>query len=175
MFLRTILFLLSLSLLAACVSTPNQKHTSISHEDSLEIISMIKQREDAMISRDINTVVRQFDSGAYFINGGGFLYQGIAEIRNFHNSMFTNDSLTYTYTAGTVWIQPVREDLAMIYYPWQQQWTMKNVQSDTLNEVGLMTITAVKQSDGWKWKAVTNQRTKEYFDDLLDHKARPIN
>lgn len=135
---------------------------------------MVNQREKAMIGRDIHTVTQQFDSSANFINGGAYLYRGLSEIKDFHNQMFTNDSLTYTYKIGKVFIDPVGADVALVYYPWQQQWTLKHVKSDTLNEVGLMTITAIKEKGQWKWKAVTNQRTKEYFDDLTKHKAKAI-
>ena len=158
----------------ACVSNTKPEKASFTSADSLQIVAMVNKREKAMISRDIDLVSRQFDSTASFINGGGFLYQEIAEIRNFHNSMFTNDSLTYTYKIGKVLIKPVQKDVALVYYPWQQQWTLKKVKSDTLNEVGLMTIIATKKEGQWKWTAITNQRTKAYFEDLTKHKAEGI-
>jgi hypothetical protein len=142
--------------------------------DSSRIKEMVKQREQAMISRHIDSVMQQFDSNANFINGGGFYYEGFNEIRDFHNSMFTNDSLTYTYKVGKTFIKPISENVATVYYPWQQNWTMKNIQSDTLKETGLMTIIAIKIDGVWKWKSVTNQRTKDYFEDLKEHKARVI-
>src|SRR5687767_12182392 len=108
---------LFLCFFTACVSKTNQKAASFSSDDSLKIISMINDREKAMINRDINVINQQFDSMASFINGGGYLYNGIKEINDFHNSMFANDSLTYTYKIGKVWIQPVKEDVALIYYP----------------------------------------------------------
>jgi hypothetical protein len=165
---------LLLLFLTACVSNTNPKKASFTSTDSLQILAMVHQRERAMVSRDIDLVSQQFDSNANFINGGGFLYQGITEIRNFHNSMFTNDSLMYTYKIGKVFISPIQEDVAMVYYPWQQQWTLKKVTSDTLNEVGLMTIIATKKEGEWKWNAITNQRTKTYFEDLSKHKASGI-
>src|SRR5215203_4040463 len=173
--IATTLGMLSMStlLFTACSSNSEQKTAPGFSVDSLTIIAMINQREKAMINRDINAVIKQFDSAASFINGGGYFYEGIAEIRDFHNRMFTNDSLTYTYKIGKIMINSIMKDVAIVYYPWQQQWTLKNIQSDTLNEVGLMTITAIKQNHSWKWKAVTNQRTKEYFDNLQEHKARP--
>jgi len=133
---------------------------------------MIKDREKAMINKDINSITQQFDTNATFINGGGFYYEGINEIRQFHKSMFDNDSLTYTYKIGVPLINSIQKNTAIIYYPWQQLWTMKNVKSDTLNEVGLMTIIAVKENGNWKWKSITNQRTKEFFNDLKKHKAK---
>jgi hypothetical protein len=135
---------------------------------------MIEQREKAMTIKDITSIIQQFDTNANFINGGGYYYQGLTEIKNFHNSMFTNDSLTYTYKIGNVTINPIEDHLAVLTYPWQQQWTLKKITSDTLNEVGLMTIIATKINGHWKWKSITNQRTKEYFEDLITHKSKPI-
>ena len=123
-----------------------------------------------MVEKDINAITSQFDTTAVFINGGGYYYKGIDEIRTFHESMFHNDSLTYTYKIGQPLINMVQPNTAVIYYPWQQLWTMKKDKSDTLHEVGLMTIIAVKNNT-WRWKAITNQRTKEFFMDLRDHKA----
>src|SRR5215203_6114424 len=162
------IFLLLLVFMTACVSNNNEKKESFSSNDSLQLANMIRQREKAMIDRDIDVVSRQFDPNANFINGGGFFYQGIDEIRRFHNDMFSNDSLTYTYRIGKVFINPVSENVAMVYYPWQQQWTLKNSISDTLNEVGLMTIVAIKNKGEWKWHAITNQRTKNYFHDVRE-------
>jgi hypothetical protein len=132
---------------------------------------MVHTRELAMINRDIRSVSQQFDSGATFINGGGYYYQGIDAIRGFHRSMFDNDSLTYTYRIGTPLIHAIQSDVAIVYYPWQQRWTMKHLKSDTLDEVGLMTIIATKEKGAWVWKAISNQRTKEFFDDLRTHRA----
>jgi len=161
-----------------CISACNQhkKKTidSFSDTDSFQTQEMVRQREKAMISKRIDSVMQQFDSNANFINGGGFYYEGFNEIRDFHNSMFTNDSLTYTYKVGKTFIKPISENVATVYYPWQQNWTMKNIQSDTLKEIGLMTIIATKTRGVWKWKSVTNQRTKDFFEDLKEHKARAI-
>lgn len=132
---------------------------------------MAREREAAMINKDIDSIIQQFDTNSTFINGGGFYYEGIGEIRRFHESMFNNDSIGYTYKVGNLFISPVRNDIALVYYPWKQNWTMKNIKSDTFQEVGLMTILAVKNHGKWKWQSITNQRTKEYFNDLQSHKA----
>lgn len=147
------------------------ENKSFQQTDSTALISMIHDREKAMIDKTIDPIAAQFDSNAVFINGGGFYYEGIKEIADFHDRMFHNDSLTYSYKIGNIKIKAVNEKTAIVYYPWQQDWTMKNIVSDTFHEIGLMTIIAEKNpSDQWKWKAITNQRTKEFFPDLEAHK-----
>ena len=118
--------------------------------------------------------MQQFDTSANFINGGGFYFEGATEIRNFHNSMFLNDSLTYTYKTGQTTIKQISENVTLLYYPWQQNWMVKKVQSDSFKEVGLMSIIAMKTVNGWKWKSITNQRTKEFFEDVTQHKSGGI-
>jgi hypothetical protein len=142
--------------------------------DKSELVYMIQAREKAMIHHDLNTIVKQFDTNAIFINGNGFYFDGIKEISAFHNSMFLNDSLTYTYKIGTTTIRPITENVVVIYYPWQQNWTLKNIQSDTLREIGLMTIVATKNANAWKWNSITNQRTKDFFEDVSKHKYTDI-
>ena len=164
--------ILIVCLLTACTQQLKRPDSLITSSDSISLLKMIKDREKAMINKDINSITQQFDTNATFINGGGFYYEGINEIRQFHKSMFDNDSLTYTYKIGVPLINSIQKNTAIIYYPWQQLWTMKNVKSDTLNEVGLMTIIAVKENGNWKWKSITNQRTKEFFNDLKKHKAK---
>ena len=160
-------------LFTSCNISTNRT-TAFSIEDSNVLRTMVAQREKAMIDKDINSITEQFDTSATFINGGGYYYHGLTEIKNFHNSMFNNDSLTYTYKIGNVTIHPIEDNVAIVYYPWQQQWTLRKIKSDTLNEVGLMTIVAAKTNGQWKWKSITNQRTREYFEDLETHKSKPI-
>jgi ketosteroid isomerase-like protein len=165
---------LAAALLVAVVSCSGERAKTegrFSSDDKEIIHQMVKARESAMINRDIDVVVQQFDTAATFINGGGYYYEGIDEIRRFHEGMFHNDSLVYTYKAGEVLVNPVQSDVALVYYPWQQNWTMKNVSSDTFPEIGLMTIIAIKKEGRWRWKSITNQRTKEYFPNLSEHKA----
>jgi hypothetical protein len=143
--------------------------------DSLALLNMVKAREAAMINRDLPTVMAQFDNDATFINGGGYYYGTSDEISRFHQNMFDNDSLTYTYRAGATSIRSIGRNVAVVYYPWEQRWTMRSVVSDTLTETGLMSLIAVKADTAWKWKAVTNQRTKEFFVDLRSHRGLPEN
>ena len=159
---------------SACNQVNNMTIEGFSATDSSNVQEMVKQRERALIGRNIDSVMQQFDSNANFINGGGFYYEGFSEIRDFHNSMFTNDSPTYAYKTGKILINPISENVITVYYPWQQDWTMKSIQSDTLKETGLMTIIAIKINGAWKWKSITNQRTRNFFEDLKEHKANAI-
>ena len=173
--MKIISALFLLFVLASCVKQSEKPNEVFTSNDSLWLLKMVKEREDAMIKRDLNAIVKQFDEKATFINGGGFYYEGINEIKEFHAGMFTQDSLTYTYKTGNTLVHSIGNNTALVYYPWQQDWTMKNIQSDTLHEIGLMTIIAVKQNGGWKWRSITNQRTKEFFNDLHTHKAKAVN
>ncbi|RYY88933.1 MAG: nuclear transport factor 2 family protein [Chitinophagaceae bacterium] len=162
--------LLAASLWVGCAA-PDEKEARDFSADSTELGRMVGEREQAMKSRDIEVVMAPFDTAATFVNGGGYWYKGASSIRAFHDAMFRNDSLTYTYKAGNVTIEQIRPRVAVLYYPWQQQWTLKSGASDTLNETGLMTIVAVKKGGAWKWRSITNQRTKEFFGDLEKHTA----
>ena len=164
-------FILSLIFFVSCSPSAINDDKGRRERDSLQLVEMVHVREAAMTGKDLPTIVYQFDSQATFINGGGFYYEGIAEIKAFHQSMFDNDSLTYTFLTGKPEVNTILPNVAIVYYPWQQQWTMKHQQSDTLHEVGLMTIIAVKEKERWKWRSMTNQRTKEFFPDLRRHKA----
>ncbi|TCZ74742.1 YybH family protein [Flaviaesturariibacter aridisoli] len=142
--------------------------------DSSTLAGMVREREAAMKARNLDAVMAPFDSAATFINGGGYYYKGAAAIRAFHEAMFRNDSLQYTYKAGHVTVDAVRPRVALVYYPWQQDWTLKTPGSDTLHETGLMTIVAVKTGGKWHWRSITNQRTKEFFEDLPGHTAPAV-
>lgn len=160
-------------MLASCSPAGDENAPgNLTERDSLALVNMVKTRETAMIGRDLAAVMAQFGGDATFINGGGFYYETLDEISRFHRSMFENDSLTYTYRTGNTLIRPLGRGTAIVYYPWEQVWTMRHVRSDTLNEVGLMTLIAVKTDTTWKWKAVTNQRTREFFVDLRSHKSQ---
>ncbi|RYY99917.1 MAG: nuclear transport factor 2 family protein [Chitinophagaceae bacterium] len=158
-------------LLASCTAPADTEEPDKAAKDSATLIGMLRAREKAMIDRDLDAIVQPFDSSASFINGGGYYYSGIEEIREFHRDMFENDSLTYTFKTGTPFVRMLKRRTALVYYPWAQDWTMKTGASDTLHETGVMTIIAQKERGEWKWMSMTNQRTKEYFNDLRAHTA----
>lgn len=158
-------------LIYSCSQKAEKGITAFTSNDSITLLKMVDEREAAMSAQDIAVIVKQFDSTATFINGGGYYYNGVQEIKNFHSKMFTMDSVKYSFKTGKALINPVSSEVALVYYPWQQDWTMKHQVSDTLHEIGLMTIIAVKNKGQWKWKSMTNQRTKEFFPDLAKHKA----
>lgn len=162
-------FIMMVSLLSC--TTKDVVSDNFTSNDSIALLKMVNEREAAMSAQDIAAIVNQFDSTATFINGGGYYYNGLQEIKDFHFKMFTMDSVKYSFETGKTLINPVTSEVALVYYPWQQNWTMKHEVSDTLHEIGLMTIIAVKNNGQWKWKSMTNQRTKEFFPDLTKHKA----
>src|SRR5687767_1171749 len=116
------LFVLPVVFFITCSQATKQNGGPIGVNDSLTLVKMVNEREAAMSRKDLKTVVEQFDSLATFINGGGFYYDGIDEIKDFHRSMFENDSLTYTFKTGKPLVNAIRDNVAIVYYPWQQQW-----------------------------------------------------
>lgn len=137
---------------------------------------MVNEREEAMQKKDIKKVAAQFREDATFINGGGYYVQSRKEIEEFHNLIAQGKpGYTSTYQAGKVTIQILTPDFALAYYPWQIITLKTTPPLNTLKGTGLMTLLAQKDARGWKWRAVTNQQTNEFFDDLKTHtwKQRP--
>jgi len=147
------------------VSTTS-KQTS-SKEDSLLLVKMIVDRESAMIKKDINSVLDQFSEDITWINSQGYYFQGKNEVQKFHNMMAQNDTLDYYYKAGIPRIRIVDMDNAIAYYSWKMFWYKKQTPSDTITrEIGLMTLTAKKKNNRWKWIAITNQHTPWFYDEI---------
>ena len=148
--------------IVSCNSDRNvlQNHNS----DSLAIVSMIESREQAMISKDIRTALSQFGNDATWINSQGYFFKGKQEVAKFHNMLAGRDSLDYYYEAGEPRITIVDQNFALAYYSWKMFWFRKGNPSDTtFREIGLMSLTARKQSGSWKWIAVTNQHTPWFY------------
>jgi hypothetical protein len=92
---------------------------------------------------------------------------------NLPNSQNTNeghgveDSLDYSYEAGSPRVRIIDPNIAIVYYSWKMYWYRKNGQQDTINkEIGLMTLTAQKIENKWKWIAVTNQHTPWFYNEI---------
>jgi ketosteroid isomerase-like protein len=132
-------------------------------------VQLIEVREKAMKERDIKTVMAQFRDDATWINSQGFYFKNKTEIERFHTNLTHMDTVGYTYKAGKATVKILAPEFALIYYPWEMDWYKITSPKDTLKEIGLMSLTAQKGYNGWKWRAVTNQHTKEYFDDLETH------
>ncbi len=181
--MKTIVFTTSFLLLICSCQTKetNNRTTNTTSTDSLALLEMIKVREKAMKEKDMKTVMSQFRDDATFINSNGFYFKNKKEIESFHKKLTLNDTVGYTYKAGIATIRILSPDFALAYYPWEMDWyklpTLKDTinwyklsaQKDTIKEIGLMSLTAQKDNTGWKWKAITNQHTEEYFNDLKTH------
>ena len=159
--MRPILLLL-VALATACTppSSSNVDHAA----DSLALAQMIATRAQAMIDRDLPTLMAQFADDATWINSQGYYFAGKGHIRDFHTMLATRDSVDYTYVAGTPRIRLLDAQHALAYYGWQMVWYPKaNPADTTFNEIGLMTLTAQKRNDTWQWVAVTNQHTPWFY------------
>jgi len=132
--------------------------------DSLTLAKMIREREKAMINKDIKTAMSQFSDDITWINSQGYYFEGKDEVLKFHSMLAGNDSLDYYYEAGTPRIRILNSSNAIAYYSWKMFWYKKQNKADTtFREIGLMTLNAQKQNEGWKWVAITNQHTPWFY------------
>lgn len=160
-----------LILLFFCCKSNNINPISNSTNDSLILVNMVNERETAMKEKNIPTIMSQFSDDATFINSGGYYSADKKEIENFHSRLTHLDSINYHYKAGNIQVRILDNTNALVYYPWRMDWFHLSNPNDTINkEVGLMTLTAQKRNKKWLWIAITNQHTKEYFDNLYNHK-----
>ena len=135
--------------------------------DSLQLVKMISERESAMIEKDIDSAMSQFSDDITWINSQGYYFEGKKEVLKFHNMLADNDSLDYYYEAGIPRIRMIDFDNALAYYSWKMFWYKKEVPTDTITkEIGLMTLTARKTKDNWKWIAITNQHTPWFYNEI---------
>ena len=118
-----------------------------------------------MKNKDVNSVMLQFDDDATWINSQGYFFEGKEELGRFHRMLAENDSLDYYYEAGDPRIRLVDPRFAMVYYSWKMFWFDRSNRTDTLKrEIGLMTLSAQKTGDRWRWIAVTNQHTPWFYE-----------
>ncbi len=137
---------------------------NLQKEDSLEIAQMISVREQAMIKKEIQAALDQFSENATWINSQGYYFEGKEHVAKFHQMLTGNDSLDYYYEAGTPRIRLIDSKNALAYYSWKMFWHKKETPADTtFKEIGLMTLSAHKKNDRWKWIAVTNQHTPWFY------------
>lgn len=135
--------------------------------DSLALAQMIAVREQAMIDRNLPLALAQFADDATWINSQGYYFVGKDEIAKFHGMLARNDSLDYFYQAGTPLIRVLDGETALAYYSWKMFWYRKTEPADTTTrEIGLMTLLARKEHGTWRWVAVTNQHTPEFYEDI---------
>lgn len=139
----------------------------IRENDAQKLSEMILAREKAMISKNLVPAMEQFSEDATWINSQGYYFEGRPEIEKFHKMMFSNDSLDYVYVAGTPKVRILDNRNAIAYYGWQMIWINRVNRLDTVKkEIGLMTLTAQKVDSAWQWKAITNQHTPWFYDEI---------
>ena len=142
-----------------------------SGKDSLTLVKMISEREEAMIKKDMDLAMSQFTEDATWINSQGYFFEGKSEVKKFHDMLSENDSLDYYYEAGKPKVRILDPNNALAYYSWKMFWFRKQNAADTLiREIGLMTLHAQKQNEKWKWMAVTNQHTPWFYDEIKPEK-----
>ncbi len=136
--------------------------------DSLALAEMIAFREKAMIEKDLEGAMEQFAEEATWINSQGYFFEGKQEVLKFHQILVKNDTTDYYYEAGVPKIRVLDRKNAIAYYSWKMFWYKKDNPSDTtFKEIGLMTLSAQKHNDDWKWVAVTNQHTPWFYEKVL--------
>lgn len=171
----TVLFI-SFLFLNSCGSNNTEiKETNNSTSDSIILMKMINERENAMKKKDIDAVMAQFSDDATFINGEGYYLANKAEIAAFHKGLTQSDSIGYYYIAGHVHVRMLDNKNALVYYPNRMDWYRVSNPKDTIEkETRLLTLSAQKRNGNWQWVAITNQQTPEYFDDLTKHKINDL-
>jgi len=170
-YIRISLIALLFAIICSCNKTTSEKkHTS---DDSLKLIKMVRERENAMKEKNITIIMSQFADDATFINSAGYFFANKKEKELFHRYLSQNDSISYYYFAGDISIRFLDEKNALVYYPWRMDWFNVSNPKDTLKkEVGLMTLNAQKRENKWLWVAITNEHTPDFFQNLEKHKVK---
>jgi hypothetical protein len=134
------------------------------------LTKMVHDREAAMKVKDLASVMAQFADDATFINSAGYYCANKSEVELFHKNLVLRDDVGYNYLAGKVTVRLIDDKNALVYYPWQMDWFKVATPKEFTKEVGLMTLSAQKRSGKWMWIAITNQHTREFFEDLTTNK-----
>lgn len=166
------LVLLSICLyLFSCSRNPPELSRLDKKEDSIALALMIKDRELAMINKDMDLAMEQFTDDVSWINSQGYYFSGKEEVDKFHQMLAGRDSLDYYYEAGAPRIRVIDPSNALAYYSWKMFWYNKYNPADTvIREIGLMSLSAHKEKGTWKWIAVTNQHTPWFYEKIEDVK-----
>lgn len=171
----TILIFLFFLFFHSCNNSNDIKVKYNSMNDSLTLVKMVNERENAMKKKDIDAVMAQFSDDATFINGEGYYLANKEEIAAFHKGLTQSDSIGYYYIAGNVHVRMLDNKNALVYYPNRMDWYRVSNPKDTIEkETRLLTLSAQKRNGNWQWVAITNQQTPEYFDDLTKHKINDL-
>ena len=137
-------------------------------DDLALLADMVAARERAMIAGDLPAAISQFADEATWINSQGYLFEGKEHITAFHR-MLADEGIrgAYRYVAGNPRIRLLDGANALVYYAWKMLWHPPATPDIiTREEIGLMTLTAQKRQGRWRWVAVTNQHTDEFYPEI---------
>ena len=156
-------FLVLVLIAMGCGTDPSD--TSLVSGSDIEIlVTMIADRERAMIEKDIDAAMAQFADDATWINSQGYYFEGKHELAKFHRMLAEDESRDYYYETGEPKIRLIDPNNAIVYYSWKMFWfDPSNPADTTFREIGLMTLNALKQDKLWYWIAVTNQHTPWFY------------
>jgi uncharacterized protein (TIGR02246 family) len=141
-------------------------------DDIAALTKMVRDREAAMKSKDLPSVMVQFSDDATFINWKGSYYANKSEVEAFHKQLIFLEGVGYNYSAGKVTVRLLDENNALVYYPWKMDFFHVAAPTEFFsNEVGLMTLSAQKRKGNWLWVAITNQHTQAFVEDLITHRV----
>jgi len=162
-YILTLVFLFS-----CCSSTATQNDRELTDNNDLLILkNMIHVREKAMINKNINIVMSQFNENITWINSQGYFFEGKQNVLEFHNMLANSKTLDYFYEAGEPKIRIIGPNNAIAYYSWRMYWFNKGHQEEIKKkEIGLMTLSAQKKDGKWYWIAVTNQHTPWFYETI---------
>jgi uncharacterized protein (TIGR02246 family) len=137
----------------------------VPNADIATLTDMISAREQAMIEKDLDTVMSQFSDDATWINSQGYYFEGKQKVFEFHSMLARDNPLDYRYEAGKARIRLLDSFNAIAYYSWKMLWYERaKPETITNEEIGLMTLTARKRGGRWQWVAVTNQHTPWFYE-----------
>lgn len=157
-------------LIVASTSVGNAQLTKQSQADSLALVQMVADRENAMNHRDMQTLLSQYSDDFTFINTAGS-YLTRPDMPKFDSVLYAYDSTRYR--GGKVNVRLLDSTNALVYYAWQVD--RYRAVNPLLNEIGLMTLSAQKRSGRWVWVAMTNQSTPRFIEDVVKNRRYPQN
>ncbi len=91
--------------------------------DIAALAKMVHEREAAMKTRDIASVMAQFSDDATFINAQGYYCANKAEVEAFHKQLMFREGVGYNYLAGKETVRLLDESNALVYYPWKMDFS----------------------------------------------------
>jgi uncharacterized protein (TIGR02246 family) len=154
--------------LASCQSSDpccGAVSADVERDISKQLADMVATREKAMIEKDVETAMSQFDEHATWINSQGYFFEGKSNVLEFHNMLAANNPRDYFYEAGAPRVRVLDASNAIVYYSWKMFWYERGAPENIVHrEIGLMTLSAQKRGGRWYWVAVTNQHTPSFYE-----------